>query len=345
MSCFSGLPRSATAIAAEDSVLLFFNQDTAIQLLRASPRFALGVIQTLCDRIRGSNERIARLEAGGAVAAAPPAPASAQPTPARPSASASAVAIAAATARPTTAAPASGAREIPAGAFDRQLYWAKVVTCPVSQVRFSALNVRPEATKLKARESDLREVYDGPNPLWYLAYVCPDCLYAAYPDDLPTLTSTEIARLASGSAARREMAAGADLAGERSVEAAFVAYRLAVDCYLQRPPNPQRLGGLYQRLAWLAREMKDEEAERANLAEALAQYSAALEKQRPTEPLAELMLIYTVGELSLRLSKPAEAVRFFAQASQHPEFRKQPEIQRLCRDRWTAARDLARPRA
>ena len=62
MSCFGGLPRSATCVAAEDSVVLSFTQETAVQLLRASPQFALGVIQTLCDRLRGANERIGALE-------------------------------------------------------------------------------------------------------------------------------------------------------------------------------------------------------------------------------------------------------------------------------------------
>jgi CRP-like cAMP-binding protein len=93
MSCFSGLPRSATCVAAEDSVLLFFNQETAVQLLGASPRFALGVIQTLCDRLRGANERIAALgpsTVSGAVTQS-------QPT-ARPAADAPAVAVS--TARP-----------------------------------------------------------------------------------------------------------------------------------------------------------------------------------------------------------------------------------------------------
>jgi CRP-like cAMP-binding protein len=62
MSCFGGSPRSATCVAAEDAVVLSFTQETAIQLLHASPQFALGVIQTLCDRLRGANERIGALE-------------------------------------------------------------------------------------------------------------------------------------------------------------------------------------------------------------------------------------------------------------------------------------------
>ena len=72
MSCFGGAPRSATAIANEDNtVLLQFNQDTAIQLLRASPRFALGVIQRLTDRVTIANLRIEELSARLAAAGAP----------------------------------------------------------------------------------------------------------------------------------------------------------------------------------------------------------------------------------------------------------------------------------
>src|SRR5438874_10231913 len=72
MSCFGGAPRSADAIANEDNtVLLRFNQDTAIQLLRASPRFALGVIQRLTDRVSIANSKIEELTArlGGGVGA------------------------------------------------------------------------------------------------------------------------------------------------------------------------------------------------------------------------------------------------------------------------------------
>lgn len=61
ISCFSGLPRSATAIAVEDSVLLRFERDTAIELLRNSPEFAMRVIQTLGDRLRSNTELLSKI--------------------------------------------------------------------------------------------------------------------------------------------------------------------------------------------------------------------------------------------------------------------------------------------
>src|SRR2546425_528094 len=232
MSCFGGQPRSATAIANEDStVLLHFNQETAIQLLRASPRFALGVIQRLTDRVSIANAKIEELSAqlaGGA--------------------SARAAASAARAANPT--------RDVPPPAFGRQL------------------------------------------------------------------------------------AAGRNLGGERQIEDASAAFRLAVDCYSLRSPNHQRLGGIYHRLAWLCRERADAANETRYLAEALQQYLSGIEQAQPPDPTVELMTLYLIGELHLRLGDPVAAVTWLQKASQHPAFRQQPEVQRLTRERWGEARAM-----
>src|SRR5688500_2665653 len=71
IACFGGAPRTATATAAEDgTVLLYFDRETAVERRRTSPRFALGVIQRVGDRVfeadellRGAGEEIAELKA------------------------------------------------------------------------------------------------------------------------------------------------------------------------------------------------------------------------------------------------------------------------------------------
>ena len=60
-----------------------------------------------------------------------------------------------------------------------------------SSTRFTALNVRPDVAKVKVRESDFHEVYEGANPSWYLVYVCPVCLFAAYPDDFGNVAAED----------------------------------------------------------------------------------------------------------------------------------------------------------
>jgi CRP-like cAMP-binding protein/uncharacterized protein (DUF2225 family) len=342
MSCFSGMARSATAVTAEDSVLLFFNQDTAIQLMRASPRFALGVIQTLCDRIRTNNERISRLSAlvgdpeKVAATAQPAAPAAAAAP--GPSANlAATVAAAASAARP------AAVRDVPPPDYDKNQLWGKVVTCQVSNTRFMALNVRPEASQVKSRESDFREVVTGPNPLWYAVYACPECGYAAYPDDFATLAPEQTHALGEKSEQRKGVIGEAELNGERGRDETIRAFRLAIDCYLLREPDARRLGGLYHRLAWLYREAGDEANEKRYLVEAIKQYAASVDGG-DMDGSAELQLLYTVGDLYLRAGSPVESVKWLQRASQHPEFRRQPEIARLLRDRWQEARDLQKAR-
>ena len=66
VSCFGGLPRSATATALDDAFLLKFDRATAMQLVSSSPRFALRVIQTLGDRLRTAT---LRSDAGSVVCA------------------------------------------------------------------------------------------------------------------------------------------------------------------------------------------------------------------------------------------------------------------------------------
>jgi CRP/FNR family cyclic AMP-dependent transcriptional regulator len=61
MAVFRHEPRSATARTRTESSLLFFNASTANELFLASPRFAYGIIRTLCDRIGGLDHEVLTL--------------------------------------------------------------------------------------------------------------------------------------------------------------------------------------------------------------------------------------------------------------------------------------------
>jgi CRP/FNR family cyclic AMP-dependent transcriptional regulator len=56
--CFCDQPRAATTVVREDAVILTLNQAAINDLLSRSPKFARGVIQTLCDRIRSDTEQV-----------------------------------------------------------------------------------------------------------------------------------------------------------------------------------------------------------------------------------------------------------------------------------------------
>lgn len=61
MSLFDGQPRSADAIAKEDTVVLTLHREPFLALTRQYPDLAIHMITTLSDRLRRANEQIARL--------------------------------------------------------------------------------------------------------------------------------------------------------------------------------------------------------------------------------------------------------------------------------------------
>jgi CRP-like cAMP-binding protein len=61
IACFTGVPRTATAVALEDSVLLKFERDTAVYMIRSSPDFAMRVVHRMAERLRRSTELITKL--------------------------------------------------------------------------------------------------------------------------------------------------------------------------------------------------------------------------------------------------------------------------------------------
>jgi len=61
MAVFRGEPRSATARTKTATSLLYFNASTVNELVLASPRFAYGIIRTLCDRIGALDHEVVTL--------------------------------------------------------------------------------------------------------------------------------------------------------------------------------------------------------------------------------------------------------------------------------------------
>lgn len=80
MAAFREEPRTATARARVATALLYFSSRSAVSLLANSPRFGLGIIRTLCDRIASVDHQLVtalhaleghrRLEAATSAAAA-----------------------------------------------------------------------------------------------------------------------------------------------------------------------------------------------------------------------------------------------------------------------------------
>jgi len=336
---FTNRPRAGSAKALDETTTLAFNQESALILAETTPRFLLTILEKCC-------ERVVRAEHGGAAkTSAPVMEAAPVAEPAAPvAASAAAEVPPAAPILAAAASPAAAAGGAVGPVYDvdyKPSLWKKDVVCPNCKAKFGAWSVRTNNIVMSKRESDFRSVYSGVNPNLYSVWVCPKCQLAAYADDFPGLQPVDIGRIKPRlEEVRGQDAREFDFNYYRDLDLALRSYQLALATYQGKRGAEDKIAGLYHRMAWIERERPDEAEEHKYLQLAKDAYEHAFstldsEKQG-------IVWAYMVAELNLRLGNFADAVRWFSTVSQQPNFKEQPVIQEMTRDRWSEAGELSK---
>lgn len=323
---FTEQPRASQATALDDSSMLAFTRDTAVKLAEATPSFALIVIRKCCERVARSEALLA--SAPKAAAASP----SAQATAEAPEAE-------------EEAAPApqgDGSTVGPVFSVDyADVLWKKDIKCPNCRTTFHAWNVRSQGINVTDRDSDFMNHYSSVDPDWYAVWVCPNCNLAAYGDDFASMQSVQLARAKP----QLEEAIKADpkkydFTYYRDPDLALRSYQLAVAFYEGMKGGNEKCAGLYHRMGWIERGRENEEAEKAYLTKAREYY----EKAFTTSDAAKqgVLWAYLIAEIAYRTGQYQDAVKWFGTAAQQPDFKSQPLLEKMVRDRWSEAGDLAR---
>ena len=102
------------------------------------------------------------------------------------------------------------------------------------------------------------------------------------------------------------------------------------------------LGGMYLRAAWISRDFKKEVLEKHYLILARDAYKTAYEKENVMSfgKFGECGLIYIIADLSLRLNRLEDALRFYSRVVQHSEIKRFRELDRMSRDGWMRVKEL-----
>ena len=236
----------------------------------------------------------------------------------------------------------STAPSAPVPAHDPSVVFPKMVDCPVCGSQFAALTLRARKDLPAERESDFHNRYTTPhNPYDYELWVCPTDLYAALPadfTDLPEKHRRQVAATVEQLVA--EWSDGQpDFLAQRSLRLRQRALELAFALYRMRELGPARLGAIAHRLAWVARERVEAEAERVWLARALDLYTRAFSETDLGDAKEELRLQYLCGELTLRLGDPTRAFSWLSDALRHPAIKEHATWQKLLREQVGVARE------
>jgi uncharacterized protein (DUF2225 family) len=240
-----------------------------------------------------------------------------------------------------TAADGQRARTIlPPPTFDPELAYAKHVECPACGAQFSALVPRTRKAQLAERSSDFHQLYGPPfNPSDYELWVCPVCLYTAFPSDFSELRPVHIAHVAD--VVERVVAdwpARPDFNADRNLDLREKSLRLARALYQMRQAPAARDAALLHRLAWCARERGDEEQEQAWLTQALAAYTIAYNESDLAGAREELRILYLCGELRVRLGDLEGGLTWFSQAMRHEHLQEHAMWEGILRERYAAVR-------
>jgi uncharacterized protein (DUF2225 family) len=339
---FAEQPRTGSAMALDDCNLLAFNRDSANRLAEATPSFALVVIRKSCQRVA----RAEGLLANGAKPATAP--------PARSVAASTSLAAAPVAAPAEVAAPAAqdGDARPPAPEGDQvgpvvtvdyaSALWKKDVKCPNCRTTFHPWNVRSQAIVTSGNaDTDLMNHYSGPDPNWYAVWVCPTCQLAAYADDFQNMQSVQVARVKPHleeikNADPRKF----DFTYYRDEDLAKRSYELATAYYEGQRSGAEKVAGLYHRMAWVERGRGDEEEEKKWLKKARDGYEKAFTSSDAAK--AGVLWAYLIGELDARIGDYGDAIKWFQVAAQQPDFKSQPLLEKMVRDRQQEVADKLR---
>lgn len=207
--------------------------------------------------------------------------------------------------------------------------------CALCGRAFPAASVRLSRLTVSSRDSDFRVNYDQANPYLYTVWVCPHCGYAAPEGQFQDLSAMERQALKNLLAGRRP---AVDFSGERTLEVAIGAYKLAIYQAQRRGARASAIAALCVRAAWACRPDRDPR-ERDFLQMALDHYLKAYDHEPlPIGKMSERGLQYLLGELYLRTGRPADAVAWFSRVVQDGSGEER-NIVDMAREGWRRARE------
>jgi Uncharacterized protein conserved in bacteria len=217
-----------------------------------------------------------------------------------------------------------------------EFLYNKEIKCPVCSQNFKVTKVKSKGCKVASRDTDFCVHYDGLNPLYYDIWVCEYCGYASQADKFEEINSKDSKTILEKITPKWNKRS---FAGERNVDMAIEAFKLALLNLQLRKAKPSEFAKICIRLSWLYRMSKDEK-EIDFLKFALKYYSETYEKERfPADKLDENTCLYMIGELNRRVGNYDEAVKWLSRLISSPDARKNPALMETARDQFQLVKD------
>lgn len=218
---------------------------------------------------------------------------------------------------------------------DENLY-SKEIECPVCRRKFKVTKVKARGCKVDRRDADFCVHYVGINPIYYDAWVCEHCGYAAQADKFLNIPYREADIIKDQIAPKWKQRS---FEGERSIETAIEAFKLVLLSHQVRGAKASELAKVCMRIAWLYR-FKEDERELEFIRFALKYYTETYEKERfPADKLDENTCLFMIAELNFRAENYEDSVKWFSRLISSPDARRNPALIEAARDEFQLVKE------
>lgn len=222
--------------------------------------------------------------------------------------------------------------------------WNKKIKCPFCAEEFETTRLRSSVIKIKEKESDFGNIYEGECPYFYSLTACPKCTFTAQNKDFESVKPQYETKILEACKQIKESGKKKpDLFATGPLTASTAVKRHELAIAFMKMRKFQDLGilaGLYLHLVWLFRLMKETEKEKAAMAEASKAYEEYFDKSsKLPDHLGEPGILYLIGELNRRQGLLKEARRFYERALASREIKSFPQIAEMIRDMMLTAKE------
>lgn len=212
--------------------------------------------------------------------------------------------------------------------------------CILCKQPFTTKKLRSRFIKVTSFDTDYCPTYSSEetNPILYHINVCPHCGYSSSNDFTPYFPPGAIEEIKSKVC---EHWVPHDFGEKRTVNEAIKTLKLAAYCGTLKKEKHIAIAGIYARLAWLYRDLQNEEQEQRFMKLAAKSYldSYMADDFRGTQ-VSEGKILYLIGEFSRRTGQFEQAVKFFSKVIEQQSRSGETGIVDMARERWYEIREI-----
>ncbi|KUK81017.1 MAG: Uncharacterized protein XD97_0748 [Pelotomaculum thermopropionicum] len=225
----------------------------------------------------------------------------------------------------------------------KDMLYHKKAVCPICDTKFESPKVFSKYILVRKMDYDFCNYYKFINPLFYEMMVCPTC-GCAFNEEISGMRLNEEQQEAVRSRLLIfwQNHSLRNYRGVRTLEQAIETFQLALFALEGRPVKNSQMGMLHLKTAWLYRYKGDEARERKCIEKAIANFSAAFEKESFSSPKSEIHTTYLLGVLNIHAGHDKEAAKWLERVVRHPFRSMFPMVMNQARDLWSEVRQKVR---